>query len=115
MGAVKLRSDVMVADRTHPEHAFREARAAFEEIEMRLGELAAYLSDIADGLTDNPEELDRSLTKDWPDLGALVSLRRTWIERRNAMIAAWRKLEPSRRASQPLPVPGGLDRSRAVV
>lgn len=95
--------------------SFSDARAEFDDIETCLGELAAMLSDAADALSCDPETLDRMSVNDWPDLNSLLQLRETWIERRNALLAAWRDLDPKGRASHPLPPFGAVDRSRPLV
>lgn len=94
--------------------SFSDARVEFDDIETCLGELAAYLSDIADGFSGDPETL-RLPADEWPDLPALLKLKATWVKRRNALIAAWRELDPKSRASHPLPPFGAVDRSKPIV
>lgn len=94
--------------------SFSAARAEFDDIETHLGEIAAYLSEIADGLGSDPETL-RLRAHEWPDLPSLLKLKATWIERRNALITAWRELDPANRAAHPLPPIGAEDPSRPVV
>lgn len=93
---------------------FSEARAEFDDIETHLGELAAYLSDIADGLSSDPETIMLK-ADEWPNFRAMLKLKARWIERRNALIAAWRELDPAHRDSHPLPPFGARDLSRPLV
>lgn len=97
------------------DRSFLEARAEFDEIETNLGELAAYLSDVADALSHDPEKLDHSLSTSWPQFHSLLEMRETWVARRDKLMIAWRQLEPSRRALHSLPPFASFDRSRAVV
>jgi hypothetical protein len=97
------------------DQTFTQALVEFDDTETCLGELAAYLSDIADELSHDPEGLDRALSNEWPDLNALLQLRAKWIERRDALIIAWRDLELARRVLHSLPRFGAVDRSRAVL
>jgi len=105
----------MASSRPYAEPTFEQALAEFNDIETRLGELAAYVSDVADGLSHDPESLIGTLAGTWPDVAALIQLRARWLERRDALLAAWQKLGPASRALYPLPPFGAVDRSLPVI
>lgn len=92
----------MAAVKMKMESDFAQARDALDDIEARMGELAAYLSDIADALSHDPASL-RLRAADWPDLLSLSKLQAMWVERRDALLAAWRNLGPRQQAANPLP------------
>jgi hypothetical protein len=73
------------------------------------------LSDVADALTCDPETLSEVQGSPWPDLPALLKLKTAWVERRDALVAAWRELDPKSRASHPLPPFGAVGPTRPVV
>lgn len=95
--------------------SFVEALSEFNEIETDLGELAAYLEAVADGLSHDPDSLLRTLRAEWPDLPALLKLRAHWILRREALITAWHGLSPAGRAANPLPPFGAADPAKPMV
>lgn len=105
MAAAKLKTDKSI----------NHARAEFDDVEARMGELAAYVSDVADSLSHDPESLGPLLQSGWPDLAKLTEMRSKWFECRDALIAAWHDLEPASRVLHPLPSFAALDRSLPVL
>ncbi len=97
------------------DQTFTDALAEFEDIETSVGELAAYVSEVADGLSQGPDALGHALTAGWPDLATLLALRSRWCEARDALIAAWQRLTPSMRAATPLPPFGATDPTRPLI
>ncbi|MEQ1782275.1 MAG: hypothetical protein ABMA14_13005 [Hyphomonadaceae bacterium] len=100
---------------TPDDSSYLGALAAFDAIEMQMGEMAAYISDVADALSHDQEGLAASLKTDWPNAKTMFALGASWHECRNALVSAWQKMEPSARALYPLPLFRAYDRSRPVV
>lgn len=94
---------------------FAEALDEFNETEARLGELAAYLEAVADGLSHDPDGLLRILRTEWLDLRALLRMRAEWIVQRETLITAWQELSLAERAANPLPPFGAIDSTRPLV
>jgi hypothetical protein len=97
------------------ETTYTQTRADFDSVETSLGEMAAYVSDIADALSHDPETLNHALTGAWPDVAALLLLRAQWVQSRDALLVAWHALDPGARVRNPLPPFGAVDPSRALV
>jgi hypothetical protein len=97
------------------DQTFAQAHAEFDEIEMSLGELAAFVADVADGLSYDPEGAGAALSNGWPDAASLAQLLTRWVQCRDALVTAWRDLEPAHRAMHPLPPFGARGPCIAIV
>ena len=113
-----------------PSHVdfYREHLADFHEIEDFMGEVAELVAHVADALSHFPDDVDVSPAashsldrlnvdeRDWPSFARLQSMLQTWRTKRNALVAAWGKLnEQERIEAGPLPPFGAPDPTRVFV
>ncbi len=107
---------------------YEDALLSFNAIEGLMGELAETLVNLADALTNNPEQIRLSpgaapnietiLVADetWPSFARLQSLHQDWRAARDTLLSVWHLLSANeRKSASPLPPFGAKDPTRPII
>jgi hypothetical protein len=96
--------------RRHTEVEYYEFRLlAYQNVQSEAGRMAEMLAYVADGFSQDPEEIDLSpnafpdidgpliVAEAWPSLESLQTLRQQWREAREALRTSWLALSDEER------------------